>query len=115
MPQNDPPALIAACGSGSGASSTTPVTMHLLADLVARGLDCDQGVLVVLDGGKALRSVIDEVFGPGAALHPSQGTQRADHLPERDGPAVKDRLRRAWDYRRPRARARRAAHARRGA
>ena len=36
---------------------------ELLADLVDRGLDCDQGVLVVLDGGKALRTAVAEVFG----------------------------------------------------
>ena len=34
-----------------------------MADLVERGLECDQGVLVVLDGGKALRAAVDAVFG----------------------------------------------------
>ncbi len=31
-----------------------------------------------------------------AALYPSQGAQRHDHLPERNGPSVKQRLRSAW-------------------
>jgi hypothetical protein len=35
--------------------------VHLLADLVDRGLDVDQGVLVVLDGS---RGAVAEMFGP---------------------------------------------------
>ena len=38
--------------------------MELLADLVERGLDCEQGVLVILDGGRALRAAVDAVLGP---------------------------------------------------
>jgi putative transposase len=39
------------------------VTVHLLADLVDRDRDVEQGVLVVLDGSKALRAAVNEVFG----------------------------------------------------
>ncbi len=46
-----------------GSTENKRVCVELLADLVERGLDCDQGVLVVLGGGKALRSAIDAVFG----------------------------------------------------
>ena len=35
----------------------------LLTNLVERGLDLEQGVLFVIDGGKALRKAINEVFG----------------------------------------------------
>jgi len=50
-------------GLWDGSTENKTVTAHLLADLVQRGLDCDQGVLVVLDGAKALRAAIDAVFG----------------------------------------------------
>jgi putative transposase len=51
-------------GLWDGSTENKTVTAHLLADLVDRGLDVEQGVLVVLDGSKALRAAIDEVFGP---------------------------------------------------
>jgi putative transposase len=51
-------------GLWDGSTENKTVTIHLLADLVDRGLDCEQGVLVVLDGGKALRAAVAEVFGP---------------------------------------------------
>ncbi len=41
------------------------VPAHLLSDLGERGLDVEQGVLVVLDGSQGpLRSAVDELFGP---------------------------------------------------
>ena len=51
-------------GLWDGSTENKTVTAHLLADLVDRGLDVEQGVLVVLDGSKALRAAVDEVFGP---------------------------------------------------
>jgi Transposase and inactivated derivatives len=70
-------------GLWDGSTESKTVTVHLLADLVERGLDIEQGVLVVLDGSKALRAAVDEVFGrrAGAALHPPQGAQRAGASP----------------------------------
>jgi transposase-like protein len=70
----------------------------LLADLVDRGLDVEQGVLVVLDGGKALRAAVDAVFGPVPVQRCVRHKERnvLDHLPERDRPAVKRKLRAAW-------------------
>lgn len=35
----------------------------MLRDMVARGLDFEQGLLIVIDGGTGLRKAIDEVFG----------------------------------------------------
>ena len=71
----------------------------LLSDLVDRGLDVEQGVLCVLDGAKALSKAVRDVLG----VHtPVQRCVRhkernvLDHLPERDRPPVKQRLRRAW-------------------
>jgi putative transposase len=85
-------------GLWDGSTENKTVTAHLLADLVARGLDVEQGVLVVLDGSKALRAAVDEVFGPVPVQRYIRHKERnvLDHLPERDRPAVKARLRRAW-------------------
>ena len=85
-------------GLWDGSTENKTVTAHLLSDLVDRGLDVEQGVLVVLDGSKALRAAVNEVFG----LVPVQRCVRhkernvLEHLPERARPAVKQRLRRAW-------------------
>jgi putative transposase len=85
-------------GLWDGSTENKTVTVHLLADLVARGLDLEQGVLVVLDGSKALRAAVDEVFGPVPVQRCVRHKERnvLDHLPERDRPAVKGRLRKAW-------------------
>lgn len=85
-------------GLWDGSTENKTVTAHLLADLVGRGLDVEQGILVVLDGSKALRSAVDEVFGPVPVQRCIRHKERnvLEHLPERDRPAVKARLRRAW-------------------
>jgi len=85
-------------GLWDGSTENKTVTAHLLADLVDRGLDVEQGVLVVLDGSKALRAAVGEVFGPVPVQRCIRHKERnvLDHLPERDRPAVKTRLRRAW-------------------
>ncbi|HEX3478219.1 MAG TPA: hypothetical protein VHT91_24525, partial [Kofleriaceae bacterium] len=41
----------------------------LLADLVDRGLDPEQAILFVIDGAKALRRAIKDVFGEHALVH----------------------------------------------
>ena len=86
-------------GLWEGSTENATVATALLSDLVERGLDPEQGILFVIDGAKALRKAIRNVFGeaPGAALPAAQGAKRAcEHLPERDRPPVKARLRRAW-------------------
>jgi transposase-like protein len=50
-------------GLWDGSTENKTITVALLADLVDRGLDVEQGVLVVLDGGKALRAAVNDVFG----------------------------------------------------
>jgi len=86
-------------GLWEGSTENATVATALLADLVDRGLDTEQGVLVVLDGAKALRKAVRDVLG----VHtPVQRCVRhkernvLDHLPERDRPVVKRRLRAAW-------------------
>ncbi|MDQ3850797.1 MAG: IS256 family transposase [Actinomycetota bacterium] len=85
-------------GLWDGSTENKRVCVELLGDLVGRGLDCDQGVLVVLDGGKALRAAVDAVFGPVPVQRCVRHKERnvLDHLPERDRPTVKRKLRAAW-------------------
>ena len=86
-------------GLWEGSTENATVATALLSDLVDRGLDVDQGALCVLDGAKALRRAVRDVLG----VHtPVQRCVRhkernvLDHLPERDRPTVRRRLRRAW-------------------
>ena len=51
-------------GVREGASENAEVTRALLEDLVDRGLDPAPRRLFVIDGSKALRKAIDQVFGP---------------------------------------------------
>ena len=85
-------------GLWDGSTENKTVTKHLLSDLVDRGLDVEQGVLVVLDGSKALRAAVREVFGPVPVQRCVRHKERGvlDHLPERDQGQVKMRLRTAW-------------------
>lgn len=51
-------------GLWDGSTENKTVTVHLLADLVERGLDVEQGVLVVLDGAKASEPPSTRCSGP---------------------------------------------------
>ena len=86
-------------GLWDGSTENATVATSLLANLFERGLDVEQGVLVVLDGAKALRKAVRDVLG----IHtPVQRCVRhkernvLGHLPERDQPLVRRRLRAAW-------------------
>ena len=86
-------------GLWEGSTENATVATALLSDLVDRGLDVEQGVLCVLDGAKALRKAVRDVLGVHTPVqrclrHKERGV--LDHLPERDRPALKRRLRRAW-------------------
>jgi len=50
-------------GLWQGSTENAQVAKSLLADLVSRGLKTDVPLLVVIDGSKALRKAIDEIFG----------------------------------------------------
>lgn len=86
-------------GLWDGSTENKTVAAALLADLIERGLDVEQGVLVALDGSKALRAAVDAVLGSRTPVqrcirHKERNV--LDHLSERDRPAVKRRLRSAW-------------------
>jgi transposase-like protein len=72
-------------GLWEGSTENATVVKHLLADLVGRGLDATDGLLVVIDGGKALSAAVKAVFGASAAIQRCTVHKRrnvADHLPE---------------------------------
>jgi putative transposase len=85
-------------GLWEGSTENATVATALLSDLVDRGLDPEQGILFVIDGAKALRKAIRAVFGAAPIQRCVRHKERnvLDHLPERERPAVKHRLRRAW-------------------
>lgn len=68
-----------------GSTENGTVVTNLLADLEARGLSTSEGVLVVIDGAKALAAGVKRVFGTEAevqrcTLHKRRNV--ADHLPK---------------------------------
>jgi transposase-like protein len=85
-------------GLWEGSTENATVATALLSDLIERGLDPEQGILFVLDGGKALRKAVRAVFGEVPVQRCVRHKERnvMGHLAERDRPAVKARLRRAW-------------------
>ncbi|MGI8430248.1 MAG: IS256 family transposase [Solirubrobacteraceae bacterium] len=86
-------------GLWEGSTENATLVGMLLADLVDRGLDPEQAILFVIDGGKALRRAIKDVFGEHALVHRCHRHKErnvTDLLPERDRPAILARIRGAW-------------------
>ena len=86
-------------GLWEGSTENATLARALLADLVDRGLDPEQAILFVIDGGKALRRAINDVFGEHALVQRCQRHKErnvTDLLPERDRPTVRTRIRAAW-------------------
>ena len=86
-------------GLWEGSTENATLARSLLADLVDRGLDPGQAILFVLDGGKALRRAIKDVFGERALVHRCHRHKErnvTDLLPERDRPRILARIRGAW-------------------
>src|SRR6266699_805508 len=85
-------------GLWEGSTENATVATALLSDLVERGLDPEQGILFVIDGAKALRKAIRNVFGEAPVQRCLRHKERnvTEHLPERDRANVQQRLRRAW-------------------
>jgi putative transposase len=73
-------------GLWDGSTENKTVVRSLLADLVDRGLRFDDGLLVVVDGAKALAGAVREVFGAKALIQRCTLHKRrniADHLPDK--------------------------------
>lgn len=84
-----------------GDTENKTVVTHLLADLVDRGLSADGGLLVVIDGAKALAAAVGKVFGDHAlvqrcTLHKRRNV--GDHLPAEQRGWVDQRLARAFNH-----------------
>jgi putative transposase len=78
-----------------GDTENKTVTTALLADLVARGLSTDGGILCVLDGGKALAAGVKRVFGAEAMIQRCVIHKRRNvtgHLPKELAATVDNRL-----------------------
>src|SRR6516162_8703664 len=86
-------------GLWEGSTENATLACTLLADLVDRGLDPEQAILFVIDGAKALRRAIKDVFGEHALVHRCHRHKErnvTDLLPERERDAVRARIRAAW-------------------
>jgi transposase-like protein len=86
-------------GLWEGATENAAVCKALLADLVDRGLDTSEGILVVIDGSKALESAVKKTWGRQAVIQRCQVHKKRnvlDHLPEQQRPLVSRQLDRAW-------------------
>ncbi len=86
-------------GVVEGTTENTAVCTRLVTGLRDRGLTAEQGLLVVIDGGKALAAAVRNVFGAKALLQRCRRHKERnvlDHLPEAERPLVQRRLRAAW-------------------
>ncbi len=100
-------------GLWDGATENKTVVKAMLADLVCRGLSAEDGLLVVMDGAKALSAAVNEVFGCLAAVQRCTLHKRrnvADHLPEAEKAWVDAKLVKACNHPDPELGLRNAKH-----
>jgi putative transposase len=72
-------------GIWAGSTENTTVVTELLSNLVGRGLRVEQPMLFVIDGGKAIRKALRDVFGDRAVVQRCQVHKVRnvrEHLPE---------------------------------
>jgi transposase-like protein len=82
-----------------GDTENKTIVTALLADIVDRGLDYSSGLLVVIDGAKALAAGVRSVFGQRALIQRCQLHKRrnvTEHLPKGDRDRVDEQLRGAF-------------------
>ncbi len=82
-------------GLTHGDTENSTVVKRRLADLVARGLRFEDGLLVVLDGSKALRKAVNSVFGGHAVVQRCTLHKRrnvTDYLPKEQRATMDRRL-----------------------
>lgn len=100
-------------GLWDGATENKTVVRSMLADLVSRGLSAENGLLVVIDGAKALRAAVGEVFGDLAVVQRCTLHKRrnvADHLPDKEKAWVDAKLVKAFNHPDPELGLRNAKH-----
>jgi putative transposase len=91
-------------GLREGSTENATVVKALLADLVERGLDPERVRLWVIDGAKALRRAIRDLFGETALVQRCQVHKLRnvlEHLPEHVRPSVRRAINDAWQSRDP--------------
>jgi transposase-like protein len=89
-------------GLWQGDTENKTVVKALLADLVGRGLSADGGLLIVIDGAKALAAAVRDVFGDLAlvqrcTLHKRRNV--AEHLPKAERTRIDRKLAAAFALR----------------
>ncbi len=88
-----------ALGLWEGSTENATLCQSLLAHLQSRGLRTDRSLLVILDGSKALRKAVRDLFGDVALVqrcHVHKLRNVLDHLPERQRTWAKAILHRAY-------------------
>lgn len=91
-------------GIWEGSTEKTRVVRALLSDLIARGLDPDSPRLWIIDGAKAIRRAITEVFGASALVQRCQEHKRRnvlEHLSEDLQASVGKAMKDAWQSKDP--------------
>jgi transposase-like protein len=86
-------------GLVQGGTENSTVVQHLLDDLMERGLDTKQRMLIVLDGSKALRKAVNKTFGQRCPVQRCQIHKRRnvkDHLPPEYQGSADQRIRTAY-------------------
>jgi transposase-like protein len=87
-------------GLWEGSTESSAVAKALLRELIERGLPTDRALLFVIDGSKALRKAIRDVFGGVGLVQRCQVHKQRnvlEHLPEALRPSVRRALRQAWE------------------
>ncbi|MGI6128879.1 MAG: IS256 family transposase [bacterium] len=82
-----------------GSTENAQVCRDLLVDLVDRGLRYEDGLLAVIDGSKALRKALKDVFGQKVIIQRCQVHKMRnvlDYLPKHKRDWVKRKLMKAW-------------------
>ncbi len=86
-------------GIWEGATENKAVCRRALADLQGRGLSADEGLLVVIDGSKALQAAVRDALGERAQIQRCRVHKQRNvlgHLPESERPWVRRKLSEAW-------------------
>ena len=82
-----------------GSTENAQVCHDLLTDLIDRGLEYEEGLLAVIDGSKALRKALKDVFGQQVLIQRCQVHKTRnvmDYLPKHKRDWVKRVMRKAW-------------------
>jgi transposase-like protein len=87
-------------GLRQGSTENATLVRELLRDMVDRGMRTDRALLFVIDGSKALRAGIEQLFGSLALIQRCQVHKRRnvrDHLPEAVRPRIARALHQAYN------------------